>query len=261
MSKPITVSEILQLNFSQLSFQEKLQVKQRGRDTPALDNLSIIAKSHGKMYTRKFSKEWYKKKDWLCGCEERNKLFCFQCCIFGGEETWSRNGFKAIAKMSEKCKKHEQSKTHVSNCVSFSMLCSSNNIQRHMVGGSQAIILHNEKVKKNLNILSHIIDAVFVCGNCETALRGHDESKDSANPGVFRSILNYGAKLSPDLEHHLKTSTVFKGTSKTIQNDIINCVLQVYRQEVKKEIAEAKYLAVIADETTDVAGCFSLYCT
>ena len=41
--------------------------------------------------------------------------------------------------------------------------------------------------------------------------------------------------------------------SKTIQNEILDCLLQIYREEIKKELKEASFLAVMADDTTDVS--------
>ena len=38
------------------------------------------------------------------------------------------------------------------------------------------------------------------------------------------------------LKNHLETSIVFKGVSKTIQNEILDCLLQIYHDEIKKDI-------------------------
>ena len=46
-------------------------------------------------------------------------------------------------------------------------------------------------------------------------------------------------------------SWVFKGTLKTIQNEILDVLYEVYLDEVKKEMDSVKFLSVQADETTD----------
>ena len=99
---------------------------------------------------------------------------------------------------------------------------------------------HNIKVKKDREIFSKIIDCIFFCGNFETPLRGHDEKDDSVNP-------------DSDLKNHLKTSTVFKGVSKTIQNETLDCLLQIYHEEIMIEIRKASFVAVMADDTTDIS--------
>lgn len=109
------------------------------------------------------------------------------------------------------------------------------------------------KVSKNLHILSIIVDCVFFCGKFETPLRGHDESSDSLNPGVFRGLIDLAGSLNEDMKIHLETSTVFKGYSKTIQNDILGSVLKVYQEQIVYEVSQAPFLAVMADDTTDVS--------
>ena len=185
-------------------------------------------------------------------------LFCFPCLFFGGDSSWSKTGFKTIGKLKEKLKKHEQSKAHMDNLVSYAMVGTAQ--MRHYLSDAyrQTIEAHNAQVTKNREVLSHIIETVFLCGFCEVGLRGHDESGDSANPGVYRRILRYGAKLNPTLLEHYESSSVFKGTSKTVQNEVLECALKVYKDIIMEEVAKSKHLAVIADESTDASGSLQL---
>jgi hypothetical protein len=80
-------------------------------------------------------------------------------------------------------------------------------------------------------------------------LRGHDESSDSANPGVFRGLQEFAGKLDENLKTHFETATVFKGNSNTIQNELPDCILEVCRAEISRE----KFLAVMSCDTTDVS--------
>ena len=109
------------------------------------------------------------------------------------------------------------------------------------------------KVKKNREKLSKIIVCIIFCGNFETPLRGPDEKDDSFNPGIFRGLISFASKLHPDFKNHLETSTVFKGVSKTIQNEILDCLLQIYHEEIRTEIRKASFVAVMADDPTDVS--------
>jgi len=59
--------------------------------------------------------------------------------------------------------------------------------------------------------LSKIIDCIRFCGAFELALRGHDETADSVNPGIFTGIINFTAELVYALKTHLEKATVFKG--------------------------------------------------
>ncbi|XP_071058707.1 zinc finger MYM-type protein 1-like [Pseudochaenichthys georgianus] len=116
-----------------------------------------------------------------------------------------------------------------------------------------SVIKHNEEVDKNRHVLSKIIDCVKFCGGFELALRGHDETDTSNNPGVFRGLVNLLASLDSVLEEHLKTASVFKGTSKTVQNELLDCMLAVTKDYIMEEVKNASYLAIQADETTDIS--------
>ena len=127
-------------------------------------------------------------------------------------------------------------------------------ILRHVNEANKiAIEQHNARVTKNRKILSIIVDSIFLCGFHEKSLRGHDESFDSYNPGLFRGLLKWACKLDKDVHDHFHSSSVFKGHSKTIQNEIIDCALQIYREQIVAEVAEAPFVAVMADDTTDIA--------
>lgn len=89
------------------------------------------------------------------------------------------------------------------------------------------------------------------CGAFELALRGHDEKQSSDNPCIYVGLINFAAELDSILGIHIKESKAFKGTSKTIQNELLDAMLEIYRIELLKEIKFANFVALEADETTD----------
>ena len=78
-----TVKYLQSINFSQLTLNEKVEIKAKGRHTPVL---AILQKSTSKIkdYTRQFNTNIYKKCEWLCGCNTKNALFYFPCLVLGG---------------------------------------------------------------------------------------------------------------------------------------------------------------------------------
>ncbi|CAH1103031.1 unnamed protein product [Psylliodes chrysocephalus] len=108
---------------------------------------------------------------------------------------------------------------------------------------------HNENVSKNRYILSKIINCIKFCGAFDLALRGHDESDSSENPEIFRGLINFSAELD-----QLKNYLVYKGTFKEIHNDLLQCMLDVCHEQIIEEINNFPFLAIMADETTDVAA-------
>ena len=93
----VAVSKLHKINFSQLSLGEKVAIKTRGRSTPDI-HISQPGISKNKRYIRRFNSEWYQRKNWLCGCEIKNALFCFPCLLFGGDVAWTKEGFRKIDK-------------------------------------------------------------------------------------------------------------------------------------------------------------------
>nr|CAH7724469.1 unnamed protein product [Callosobruchus chinensis] len=149
---------------------------------------------------------------------------------------WARKGISDLHHLSEKIKKHESSRDHINSCTTFALLGKVNIMSQLSSAYRESIILHNNKVEKNRHILKRIISCVKFCSGFDLALRGHDE------------------KLDNTLKEHLRTATVFKGTSNTIQNEILESMLQVCREEICKQIEKADYLSIQCDETTDVSN-------
>ena len=46
---------------------------------------------------------------------------------------------------------------------------------------------------------------------------------------------------------------MFRGTSKTIQNELLDCMLTVVKEYIHEEVTAADYIAIQADETSDVS--------
>ena len=91
----MSVAQLKALNFSRLTLEEKLATKTAGRPTPEID-LSTKGQSHGREYTRRFKSSTYNDYDWLCGCEETNRLYCFPCILYGGSKEWTDTGVSNI---------------------------------------------------------------------------------------------------------------------------------------------------------------------
>ncbi|KAJ4429304.1 hypothetical protein ANN_26308 [Periplaneta americana] len=70
--------------------------------------------------------------------------------------------------------------------------------------------------------------------------------------GILRA--EYEVLLTGNEAEHLETSTVFKGISNRIQNDLIQAVGSTVLSAIKQEIIEVPFVAVMVDETSDVAN-------
>ncbi|GBM37489.1 hypothetical protein AVEN_263161-1 [Araneus ventricosus] len=159
-----------------------------------------------------------------------------------------------LSHLTRKIKKHECSQSHLNSILEFNLLGKVDIRQQLDIAVSSNVKRHDEKVTKNRYVLTRIIDYILFCGAFELALRGHDEREDLLNTEVFRGLINFSAELDSSLKDHLTSATLFKGTSKEIQNDLLDCMLTVCQDHIKNEITKACFVSVIADETTDVSS-------
>lgn len=109
-------------------------------------------------------------------------------------------------------------------------------------------------MKENRFVLKRLIDVVAFLGKQECAFRAHGESDDSRNKGMYRELLELLANYDPVIANHLKTATIFKGTSPVIQNDLIYAIANQITDKIWTEISDATFVALSLDETTDITN-------
>lgn len=238
---------ILNKGVGSFLYEEKCNLKGK-RPTPYLSLEYKEAKT-----LRKFQISWYSKFNWLAGSVVRNKLYCYICVLFRGENEWSIDGIPNIKNLVRKAEKHQISKKHLTNKESFHML-GKNRIE-HSISESRRLtaINHNKQVDINRKILARLIDVVCFLGKQELAFRGHRENEGSFNKGNYCEILDLLAKEEQFIREHFSTNSVFKGTSHDIQNDLIHCVTEVLNSHILKELQTTNFISIQADETTDVS--------
>ena len=101
--------------------------------------------------------------------------------------------------------------------------------------------------------MNKTINCIKCCGFHELPLIGHDEVEGSANRGVFLDLVTYTADLDGAFRNHLEKYNMAKNTLKSIQNDLLPCMLKVCTEEITREIKNSSYVSVQADETTDIS--------
>ena len=246
-----TVRSLQSRPFSQLTLEEKLEVKRLGPDKPQLLTKSGLS-SH------RFTKTWYSKHSWLTGCSHSGKFYCFPCLLFRDaqrEKAWTPSGgVNEWKHLLEKVKRHAKFICHVENCLKLEFFGKANIAEQLSKAYKDSIIQHNLEVEKDRHIQSRIIDCIKFCGAFELTLRGHDETLTSDNTGVFLGSVNFTAALDSVLNQHLESATVFKGTSRTVQNELLDSMFTTLQCTIRKEIEQADFVAVIADDTTEVSN-------
>ena len=100
------------------------------------------------------------------------------------------------------------------------------------------------------------------CGRQGIALRRHRddqthvESNPLSNHGNFLALLQFRVQAGDEvLGHHLKIAPANAlCVSKTVQNELISICGNWIQENVLKEIRDAGFYSVIADEATDAAN-------
>ncbi|KAL4126197.1 hypothetical protein QTP88_010423 [Uroleucon formosanum] len=253
-----SVHNLINIKFSSLSLEQKLTIKNDGRPLPELKDLKTQYKKGKNEYFRNFNTTLYLKNKWLCGCEIKQALFCFPCLLFGGETAWTKIGVTDLQHLNSRIVKHENSFKHIHNATNLNLLGKVDIRHQIDIGYKIGIQRHNELVDKNRYVLDKILNCIKCCGKHELPLRGHDEKTSSKNQGVFRGILDLCIDLDSSLRDHFEKSTVFRGSSKTIQNYLLDSILSVCRNKIVNEIQQSEFISIIVDETTDISNIFQL---
>uniref|UniRef100_A0A3P8SLS9 DUF4371 domain-containing protein n=1 Tax=Amphiprion percula TaxID=161767 RepID=A0A3P8SLS9_AMPPE len=226
--------------FSKLDFQSKQEIIIKGRPTPQLKGL---LQTTGQK-TRSFQMDWYTQKGWLCGCPARNRLFCFSCLLFSTcDNVWTQMGYCDLKNLQRSLIKHERSTAHIQSQIALKTF-----------GMSRIDLALDEQRRLNIKILKDLINGTCFLAKQQLAFHGNDESTGSANRGDYVELLHAFTEKDDRLVRHLETSTVFSGLSNRIQNDLIEAVGDVIRNDIKKEIGAAPFVAIEVDETTDVTN-------
>jgi hypothetical protein len=245
------VDYLLKYKFSTLTFEDKLEVKRLGAHQPS--DLVIVNELVKPKKKLTFKSEWFTKKTWLTASVSLKRLFCFPCLIFGGETVWAQSGYSDLKHLSERLTSHETSSSHMKNAVTLKLFGKSNIVEKLDSVYRRNIQRHNQEVDKNRYVLSKIISVLRLCGSCEIGIRGRDETSESLKPGVFRSVFQLLCEDDVILKNYYENSPSFKGTSKTIQNELLDCMYDLYRELLKEEISTTNFVSIQADETTDVS--------
>ena len=112
-------------------------------------------------------------------------------------------------------------------------------------------------------MIESLLHIAMLCGKQGLALRGHrddnivwaSEGDEAANHGNCIELVRFRAETDEVLRNHLQSApknAVY--TSKTIQNELVQIIGTKIRSDILREVEQAKFFTVIADETTDVSN-------
>ncbi|XP_028670787.1 uncharacterized protein LOC114661764 [Erpetoichthys calabaricus] len=228
------------VRFSTLPIKQQLEIKHLGPHQP--DELVIIQEGNGKK--RSFNPEWFYRKSWLTASISKKALFCFPCLLFEGESVWTTTGFTDLKHLSERLAKHESCASHVDNSIRLGLLGQTNVSSALDRVHGRDIEEHNRQTEENRYVLGRIISCMKLCGRCGSA--------GSLNPAIFKCIFETMCEGDSRLRRHYEAEPYFSGiSSAAIQNELLDCMYSVYRDEVGRQLLHTPFVAVMTDECTD----------
>lgn len=253
-------------SFSQHSYNDRLYIiNELERPTPDLNKslVSVGSGDSGRNPNRAFNNSWYEKYNWLTGSVNHNKLFCWPCVLFcnnnSSENVWSKSGYNDLKNLYRGLAIHNKSIQHISSNSKFTIMKKQKVSIAAAVDSARKIEIENfnSKVKENRQILKSLIEITMHLCMQELPFRGHDESDESLNRGNFKELVNFVSKFDTHLKDFLDkdsdSRSVFSGTSKTIQNELIDSIAFILNKKIENEIENSLFFSWQIDETTDIS--------
>lgn len=209
---------------------------------------------------RSFQQRWLENFPWLVYSRQDNGGYCLPCVLFTISGYHGSNpGILVSRPLTAFNKALEEFRKHASKEYHLVALVKAEEFRKTMTNEQPSIQsrLNNalaERVAVNREKLASIMKTVVLCGRQNIALRGHrDNATDldrdtpaSDNHGNFLALLNFRVEAGDTiLGNHLSTAARNATyTSNTIQNQIVNVLSDQVRQQIIRNVKEAKWYTV-----------------
>ena len=234
-----------------------------------IDNFSFPKKVCGNRKESSCQKKWFNLQNdddrkWLRYSPTLDSLFCLYCLMFpynSGQDSnlSSKVGLSSWPSATSKLKLHINNNGHKKALEQIL------HIKQTMKDPTKAINVmmnkaQSELIKRNRAQLIPIIASVIYLGRQGLAFRGHrDDSKylsdPNNNPGNFQALLGLLQDQSPEVRS-LFDDAPRNATyhSKTIQNQIIDVIGDMIAERIIKEVKNAQFFSILADEASDISN-------
>ena len=213
---------------------------------------------------RRFKVDWVKTHPWVHYSVSEDGVYCKACSLFApGDVGRQKLGvfvikpFQMWTKQSAAFTSHETHQYHqdaMAKMVSFRNYCSAPT-------QSVACMLikeREEQIAWNTVVLKSLLECVCFCGKQGLPFRSHRDdysASEDDNKGNFIELVQFRAKTDEVLRSHLeKAPRNAMYTSETIQNELIAVVASTIQEKIIKDIKDAKYFTILADEVADSAN-------
>ena len=214
-------------------------------------------RSHG--CNRKFNKSWLDRYPWLVYSTAVDGVFCAPCAILCPELVRADKGLLVNVPFRNWFKVSDALATHAIHKYHRNMMQAADTLRATVDNPDSRLDVMvsgvlQDRLANNKHILEEIVRAILYLTKQGLPLRGHREQISSnSNPGNFLALLKDRARTDSKLKKHLEDPEARNATylSPRSQNDIIGVIgFDIIRANLVKEIRDAKFFAVLADEAS-----------
>lgn len=251
------IVSLLNNPFSKRDDGEKDEIIKSGRPKPVL-NLLKIYKDHG----RSFQPVWYQQHKWLCGSENKTKLFCWPCLLMSTKRRspWVADGFDDLKNFSRTAARHIYSKDHLNAYISL------NKLAKRVVKKSELLlklsrienVKYNELIKKNREIVKVMIDVTsLICKQQipqKIPFKRYEKLTESLKSSNFKAIFDLVIKRNPEVKQHWEKTEYFRNVNAKIQNELIECFHDEIQKAIGSQIKQADFFACTVEGTGSASG-------
>jgi hypothetical protein len=203
--------------------------------------------------SRRFNADHFAEWKWLHWCSNKNKVFCqvchnikamkFNMLARCADDAFTTTGFDDWKHATACYRKHEQSLAHNESAMKW---------HQHLNGVSVDTQLSTAKQNQqaaNRTALKKIVSTLLFLARQSQSIRGHSDDE-----GNFMQLLRLRATDSPELKSWLTREHRNKWLSHDVQNEILQILSHAVIRSIVENIDKHRFFAVIADESTDIAG-------
>ena len=198
--------------------------------------------------------------NWLEYSVNRDAAYCFPCRWFSSrlnrpDAPFTKIGFrdwKHATGQNGRLIEHRKNMAHVEAVHTWEEY--KLNLQHGTTINQSLDKIGMNVIKENRHYIKTISEIILLCARQDLALRGHDETEESLNPGNFRSLLTFISNHDQIVRKRIKEGPQnSKYTSPEIQNELLGAMGDMVLQTISNEVQKAGIYSLLADETKDIS--------
>ena len=192
------------------------------------------------------------QREWLVYTQTNQKAYCYVCKLFSKRKSNMNQGTNDWKNIYHKLSEHENSSDHMSSLRCF--------ISRSKGNGyiDSALKSLDSEGQYWREVLKRVIATIKYMTSHALAFRGKNQTFDKEHSGNYIGALEYLSEFDPFLRAHLnKYANMGRGNvhylSSTICDEFITLMGDKIRNEIVREVNDAKFFSIIIDSTPDIS--------